>query len=154
LKKFLPPIAVYSPLAHIIPDEEAIKSLLGYLIRRKATQQALKKKGYNLIIPPMNKELWNELIPEIQSILQSSFDRFVLSSQNFQARVQEFIKTGVRLLVGNPAIPEISYKLIQHFRSILYPDSITNSLNRDSGSAEVAKSPSKVLQSTQKPINY
>ena len=152
--KFFPPLAVYSPLAHIIPNEEAIKSLLGYLIRRKATQLALKSKGYNLVIPPMNKELWNELIPEIQSIMQSSFDRFVLTYQNFQARVQKLIGAGVRLLVGNPAIPEISIKLIQHFRSIVHPDSGTPLLNRDTASTEVAKAPSEVIQSTQKPINY
>jgi hypothetical protein len=154
LKEFLPPLAVYSPLAHIIPDEEAIKSLLGYLIRRKATQQALKEKGYNLVIPPMNKELWNELIPEIQSIMLSSFDRFVLTSQNFQTRLQEFIKNGVRLLVGNPAIPEISFKLIQHFRSISCPDSGIHSLNSDTASLELAKIFSANIQSTQKPINY
>jgi hypothetical protein len=154
LKKFHPPIAVYSPLAHIIPNEVAIKSLLGYLIRRKATQQTLKKKGYNFVIPPMNKDLWNELIPEIQSILLSSFDRFVLTSQNFQARVQEFIKNGVRLLVGSPAIPEISFKLIQHFRSISCPDSRIHSLNSDTVSLELAKFSSTNIKSTQKPINY
>jgi hypothetical protein len=152
--KLRPPLAVYSPFAHIIPNEEAIKSLLGYLIRRKATQQTLKKKGYNLVIPPMNKELWNELIPEIQSILLSSLDKFVLTSQNFQTRVQEFIKTGVRLLVGNPAISEISFELIQRFRSIQYSDPLNCPLNLDMTNAEVSKSQPEVIQSTQKPIYY
>ncbi|MFW9903014.1 MAG: hypothetical protein ACFFFH_01660 [Candidatus Thorarchaeota archaeon] len=152
LNKFRSPIAVYSPLAHTIPNEEAIKSLLGYLIRRKATQQALKKKGYNFVIPPMNKELWNELIPEIQSILLSNFDRFVLTYQNFQVRVHQFIKSGVRLLVGNPAVPEITFKLIQRFRTTSYPDSINYPLNCDKASNEVSKSQPEVIQTTQKPI--
>ncbi|MFX1506214.1 MAG: hypothetical protein ACFFDC_08860 [Promethearchaeota archaeon] len=154
LNEFRPPIAVYSPLAHTIPDEEAIKSLIGYLIRRKATQQALKKKGYDLVIPLMNKELWNELIPEIQSIFRSSFDRFVLTSQNFHSRIHVFIKNGVRLLVGNPAIYEISFELIQRFGTNSYPNSVHHPLNRDTVGTEVAKSRSEVIQSTQKPIKY
>lgn len=152
--KFQPPLAIYSPLAHIIPNDEAIKSLLGYLIRRKATQQALKKKGYNLLIPPMNKQLWNELIPEIRSILQSSFDRFVLTSQNFSTWIQKFMQNGVRLLVGNPAIPEIIFELIQHFRIIPVPDSLTYLIKLDTASTEINDSQSEVFHSMQKPLNY
>ena len=143
--KFSPPFAVYSPLAHTIPVEEAIKFQLGYLIRRKATQQALKKKGYNLVIPPMNSQLWNELIPEIQSILRSSFDRFALTSQNFQMRIQEFIQKGVRLLVGYPAIPEIKFDLIQRFSNIVVPNSSSSPLNLDTTNSEVIKPRSKLI---------
>lgn len=113
---FSSPLAVYSPLAHSIPDEEAIKSLLGYLLRRKATQQALKKKGYYLSTPPINKELWPELLPEIQTILQSSFHKFVLTSQNFHSRMRDFLQNGVQLVVGNPAIPEHFFDLIRSFK--------------------------------------
>jgi len=151
--KFQPPLAVYSPLAHTIPAEEAIKSQLGYLIRRKATQQALKKGGYNLVIPPMNNQLWNELIPEIQSVLRSSFDRFVLTSQNLQIRIQEFIQKGVRLLVGYPAIPEISFELIQFFRRISNPDSVKCPIDVDTPSTEVIKFQPKVIHPIQKPLN-
>jgi hypothetical protein len=112
---FLPPLAVYSPLTHSIPDEEAIKSLLGYLLRRKVTQQALKKKGYYLLTPPINKELWLELIPEIQAILRSSFHKFVLTSQNYHSRIRAFLQNGVQLVVGNPAVPEHFFDLIRSF---------------------------------------
>lgn len=149
--KFQPPLAVYSPLAHSIPYEEAIKSLLGYLIRRKATQQALKKKGYNFLIPPMNNQLWNELIPEIQSVLRSSFDRFVLTSHNFQNRIEEFIQKGVQLVVGNPAIPELLFELIRSFKTFPVPNSSKCHPNLGGASTGVTKSQSEVVLPKQKP---
>lgn len=148
---FQPPLAVYTPLAHTIPNEEAIKSLLGYLIRRKATQRALKKKGYNFFSPPMNKQLWNELIPEVQSVLRSSFDRFVLTSQNFQIRTEEFIEKGVQLLVGNPAIPEVLFKLIRSFKTIPVLNSSKIHPNLNVATTEVIKSQSKMILPAQKP---
>ena len=132
---FPPPLAVYSPLAHSIPDEEAIKSLLGYLLRRKATQQALKNKGYYLSTPPINKEFWPELLPEIQTILRSSFHNFVLTSQNFHSRMRVFLKNGVQLVVGNPAIPEHFFDLIRSFK-----------FNRAEISAELNIKPNKPSQ--------
>ncbi len=153
--EILPPFAVYSPLAHSVPDEMAIKSLLGYLLRRKMTQEALKKKGFCFFTPPMDKQLFNELIPEIQSILWSSFDKFVLTSQNIQNRTETFIQNGVQLIVGNPAIPEQLFKLIRSFKTIIGENSsdrlesceISNPLTRDI-------LPSKIMHSTQKPINF
>ncbi|MFX1284949.1 MAG: hypothetical protein ACFFB5_14910 [Promethearchaeota archaeon] len=153
--KILPPFAVYSPLAHSVPDEVAIKSLLGYLLRRKITQEALKKKGFCFLTPPMNKQLFNELIPEIQSILWSSFDRFVLTSQNIRNRTETFIQNGVQLIVGNPAIPGQLFELIRSFKTIIGENSsdwlesseISNPLTGD-------KPPLKIMHSTQKPINF
>ncbi|UCG01014.1 MAG: hypothetical protein JSW11_15525 [Candidatus Heimdallarchaeota archaeon] len=145
--EFKPPIAVYSPLAHSISDEEAIKSLLGYLIRRNITQQELKKKGYSFITPPMNKQLWNDLIPEIQCILRSSFDRFVLTSQNYQTRIEKFIQNGVQLLVGNPAIPEHLFKLIRSFNTTLIPNSSKHRQNISTTRTKVTKSKSEIIRS-------
>lgn len=66
----------------------------------------------------MNKELWNESIPEIRAIFQFSFHKFVLTSQNIQDRAEAFIQNGVQLIVGNPKINEHVFKLIRSFQSI------------------------------------
>lgn len=111
-----PPLAVYSPLAHSVPDEEAIKPLLGYLLRRKATQQALKKKGYCFLTPPMTNNCWTDLLPDIKTILRFNFQKFVLTSQNFHSRTSAFIQNGVKLIVGNPVIPEHFFELVRSFK--------------------------------------
>lgn len=120
-----PPLAVYSPLAHSIPDEEAIKPLLGYLLRRKATQYALKQKGYYFFTPPINKNFWDELLPGIKTILRSSFHRFVLTSQNFHSRMEAFLQNGIQLVVGNPVPTEHLFKIIQNFHFKIAPSLIT-----------------------------
>ena len=122
--KLSPPFAVYTPLTHSIPNEEAIKPLLGYLLRRKTTQQALRKGGYCFLTPPMNKSYWDDLIPEIQAILRSSFHRFVLTSQNFHSRMEAFFQNGVKLVVGNSTLPEHFFELVKSFRINLAKSSI------------------------------
>lgn len=110
--KLMSPIAVYSPITHSIPDKEAIHSLLGYLYRRRETRQALTRRGY-FLFPPMN---WNDLVPEVQTILYISFQKHVLTQQNYKSRIESFGQNGVQLVIGYPALLKHFLSLVKQFK--------------------------------------
>ncbi|MHA2074696.1 MAG: hypothetical protein ACW97X_08765 [Candidatus Hodarchaeales archaeon] len=107
-----PPFAVYSPLTNTIPDEEAIPKVIGYLYRRKETRQALARRNY-FLFPPIN---WNDLVPEVQTILYVSFQKHVLTQQNYKSRINLFGQNGVQLVIGYPAIPDHFINLVKRFK--------------------------------------
>lgn len=108
----LPPFAVYSPISLTAPDEEVMKKISGYLLRRKSTQKALLHKGYQ---PVMLSNQWEKLTPDVQSILRQSFHYHVLNSKNFHSRIQVFIQQGAQLIVGNPVVPQYFNDLVKGF---------------------------------------
>ena len=115
------PFAVYSPLTYTISDKEAIEFLSGYLLRRKFTQRELAQNGFFPVIRPNR---WQELSPGVKKILFKSFDKYVLTSHNFESRVTNFLKAGARLIVGNPAVPGQIHQIIKNFRIKLIQSTI------------------------------
>lgn len=114
-KLLKPPLAVYSPLTHLVSNEVAVKLLIEYLLRRRSTQLALTKKGYfpSIRVTPVK---WEELSPGVKKILKSNLQKFVLNSNNFFSRIQEFLNNGVQLIVGNPVIPHLYFDHIKDFQ--------------------------------------
>jgi hypothetical protein len=111
--KLNPPYAIYSPITNIIPDDEAIKLLTGYLLRRKAIQRELAAKG---CFPTIRPAKWEEISPIVQRILKTNFQKYVLTSQNYKSRIQTFYRNGVQLIVANPIIPGRYFDLIRGFK--------------------------------------
>jgi len=118
-----PPLAVYSPITHIVRDEVALKLLTSYLLRRRATQLDLAKRGYFPSIRSIPAK-WDEISPGMKDILRTNFQKYVLTSQNFYSRIQAFSDNGVQLIVANPVIPDRYFDLVKNFQ-ITYRDSST-----------------------------
>ncbi|MHA1974227.1 MAG: hypothetical protein ACTSW1_14605 [Candidatus Hodarchaeales archaeon] len=111
-KTFYPPLAVYSPLTHIVSDEEAIKYSLSYLLRRKEVSQEFLANGLN---PVLSKIEWKQIGQKHKKILLKMYKRFILGSSNFQKKLWMFKKSGVGLIVGNPMINEIYQDFVKSF---------------------------------------
>ncbi|MFX0183658.1 MAG: hypothetical protein ACFE95_11300 [Candidatus Hodarchaeota archaeon] len=118
-----PPLAVYSPITHIVHDKDALKLLTSYLLRRKATQLELVKRGYFPSIRSIPAK-WDEISPGVKDILRIIFHKYVLTSQNFYSRIQAFSNNGVQLIVANPVIPNRYFDLVKNFQ-IPFKDSST-----------------------------
>jgi hypothetical protein len=114
-KLLKPPLAVYSPLTHLVSNEEAIKLLIEYLLRRRSTQLSLTKKGYFPSIRTTPAK-WEELSPGVKKILKSNLQNSVLNSHNFISRIQEFLNNGVQLIVANPVIPHRYFDHVKNFQ--------------------------------------
>ncbi|MFX0184329.1 MAG: hypothetical protein ACFE95_14695 [Candidatus Hodarchaeota archaeon] len=108
----LPPFAIYSPISLTAPFEGVIKKISAYLLRRTSTQKELLRKGYK---PMTLSNKWEELTPDVQSILRQSFHNHVLNTKNFQSRIHAFIKQGAYLIVGNPVDPLYFDDLVKNF---------------------------------------
>ncbi len=106
------PLSVYSPIVFNVSEEEAIKPLLGYLLRRKDTRARIANQRFILCAPPFK---WEDIIPEIQTILLFSFNQCVLTSTNLNSRINAFFKNNIRLIVGYPAISSQMFELIRDF---------------------------------------
>lgn len=107
------PFAVYSPLIHTIPHEQAIQAVMGYLLRRRTTQQQLIREGLSSseILPE-----WDNLSKPIKRILHHSFDQYVLNSSNFRSRIKIFSRQGAQLIVGHPIVSENFNDLTERFK--------------------------------------
>ncbi|MFX1537006.1 MAG: hypothetical protein ACFFDI_22550, partial [Promethearchaeota archaeon] len=106
-------IAVYSPIAHMISQKEAIQAASSYLLRRKTTQKLLNAKGLSFTEIPLE---WDKISLLAKRILEQSFDQYVLNSNNFQKRTKKFTKQGAQLIVGHPITSGHYSDLIEGFR--------------------------------------
>ncbi|MFX0052582.1 MAG: hypothetical protein ACFE8U_14970 [Candidatus Hermodarchaeota archaeon] len=116
-----PPLAVYSPITHIVRDEVALKLLTSYLLRRRATQLDLAKRGFFPSIRSIPAK-WEEISPSVKDILGANFQKFVLTSQNFHSRIRAFSDNGVQLIVASPVIPERYFDLVKSFQFTFRPN--------------------------------
>jgi hypothetical protein len=108
------PLAVYSPLAVSIAPEEALGLLFGYLLRRKYTQDSLRRKG----IAFDDWCSWNDCPAEAFPILEKSLDRFVLTSTNIDTRITAFLDNQVKWIIGNPVATD-RLKELDEFTRVL-----------------------------------
>ncbi|MHA1213725.1 MAG: hypothetical protein ACTSR2_15065 [Candidatus Hodarchaeales archaeon] len=111
-KVFYPPLAVYSPLTHIISEEEAMKHVLSYLLRRKETIQEFLGHGLN---PALVSTKWDKIGQGYKKVILEMYKRFILGSGNFQEQISMFRRSGVGLIVGNPMITDIYQDLVKSF---------------------------------------
>ncbi|MFW9777472.1 MAG: hypothetical protein ACFFE8_01380 [Candidatus Heimdallarchaeota archaeon] len=117
LSNHLPgPYAIYTPMAQLLPEEEAVRIVVKYLLRRKPILLELKQEKIN---PRILSAEWERLPQVAQRILRSRFQHYVLSSWNFKTRIETFMHYGARLIVGYPCVPDLLFELIRslHYSS-------------------------------------
>ncbi|WP_455140301.1 hypothetical protein [Candidatus Hodarchaeum mangrovi] len=110
---FNPPYGVYSPLTHIIADNYAIEYLIPYLLKRKEISKALAFYGYSPT--SLSRLTWRCLNEREKTIITAGFQKYVLTSLNFQQCIKLFVKNKVRLIIANPAIKEFYEDLVRSF---------------------------------------
>ncbi|MFW9856144.1 MAG: hypothetical protein ACFFFG_13920 [Candidatus Thorarchaeota archaeon] len=114
LSNHLPgPYAVYMPMAQLLPEEEAVRIVVKYLLRRKPILLELKQEKIN---PRTLSVEWERLPQVAQRILRSRFQHYVLSSWNFKTRIETFTHYGAHLIVGYPCVPDLLFELIRSLR--------------------------------------
>lgn len=104
--------AVYSPISYKIPDNVAIRSLVGYLLRRKLTQSRIKNNDFSYLELSYS---WDKLPTNAQEILFQCYQQCTLTSANVKEKTQLFAKHGIRLIFGNPINSKNSIELIKGF---------------------------------------
>jgi hypothetical protein len=119
LSNHLPlPYAIYTPMAHLLSDDDAVKLLVRYLLRRKSILQILKQEKMNPCTLPYS---WEKLPHAAQRILRSRFQHYVLSSWNFKTRLETFTHYGAKLIVGYPCVPHLLFELIRALHHSSFP---------------------------------
>lgn len=104
------PYAVYTPMTHLPSEDEGVKSLVKYLLRRKPILHELKQEKMN---PSTLPDTWEKLPQTAQRILRSRYPQFVLTSWNFKARIETFTHYGARLIVGYPGVHNQVFELVR-----------------------------------------
>lgn len=112
--KFNTPLAVYSPLALSIKEEESLKLYYKYLLRRRSSKDSLrvfkKDTGY------LN---WDLLPEKVQRTFDESLKKYTLTDANLFYRFNQFKSNNVRLVVGASPTVELTDFMISQFSKTL-----------------------------------
>ncbi|MFW9993752.1 MAG: hypothetical protein ACFFD4_17030 [Candidatus Odinarchaeota archaeon] len=108
------PRAVYSPLTITAGKQRATEVLFRYLLRRKYTRDELARIDLRIDCASDPSELAGRSL----EILYECLDRFALTGENFDRRVQQFIGNDIKFLIGNPVIPEARSMMIEQLHQM------------------------------------